>query len=182
MTYEFSGISTEQYEDIKEFIEYQDSGLIIETVPFTVELEDKEVELYLYIEDLDMAEFDTVTDHIVSIGVIPSFDSLSKDNQEKILDQFMPEDRAGLLEDKESLLFDIFSYGFHLGLRSETVKQEDAEKTVESAIAVRRAVSGLIGFELDRYMNRIGNTGWDFLDDYCNDKDLLQMALARYEG
>ena len=181
MTYEFSGISTEQYEDIKEFMEYQDNGLIIETVPFTVELEDKEVELYLYIEDLDMAEFDTVTDHIVSIGVIPSFDSLSKDSQESILDQFMPEDRDKMLEDKESLLFDIFLYGFHLGLRSETVKQEDAEKTVESAIAVRRAVSGLIGFELDRYMNRIGNTGWDFLDDYCNDKDLLQMALARHE-
>lgn len=178
--FEFAGMSTEQYEDIKEFIEYQDNGLIIETVPFTVELEDKEVELYLYIEDLDMAEFDTVTDHIVSIGVIPSFDSLSEDNQEKILGQFMPEDRARLLEDKESLLFDIFLYGFHLGLRSETVKQEDAEKTVESAIAVRRAVSGLIGFELDRYQNRIGNTGWDFLDDYCNNKDLLQMALARF--
>lgn len=178
--FEFSGISTEQYEDIKEFIEYQDQGLIIETVPFTVELENKEVELYLYIEDLDMSEYDTVTDHVISIGVIPSFDSLSKDNQEKILDQFMPEDRERMLEDKEGLLFDIFLYGFHLGLRSETVKQEDAEKTFESAIAVRRAVSGLIGFELDRHMNRIGNTGWDFLDSYCTDKDLLQMALARF--
>lgn len=181
MKYEFAGMSTEQYEDIKEFIEYHDNGLIIETVPFTVELEDKEVELYLYIEDLDMAEFDTVTDHIVSIGVIPSFDSLSEKNKESILNQFMPEDRERMLEDKEGLLFDIFLYGFHIGLRCETIKEEDAEKTVESAIAVRRAVSGLIGFELDRHMNRVGNTGWDFLDSYCTDKDLLQMALARVE-
>lgn len=177
--FEFSGISTEQYEDIKEFIEYQDNGLIIETVPFTVELENKEVELYLYIEDLDMAEFDDTTDHVVSIGIIPSFDSLSKDNQESILNQFMPEDRERMLEDKESLLFDIFLYGYHIALRSETVKQEDSEKTVKSAIAVRSAVSGLIGFELDRYYNQIGNTGWDFLDSYCTDKDLLQMALSR---
>lgn len=178
--FEFNGISTEQYEDIKEFIEYQDRGLIIETVPFTVELENKEVELYLFIEDLDMSEYDTtITDHVISIGVIPSFDSLSEKNKESILSEFMPEDRERMLEDKESLLFDIFLYGYHIALRSETVKQEDAEKTVKSAIAVRSAVSGLIGFELDRYYNQMGNTGWDFLDSYCTDKDLLQMALSR---
>ena len=43
--YEFSGMSTDNYTDIKEFIEYQDNGLMIETVPFIVELENKEVEL-----------------------------------------------------------------------------------------------------------------------------------------
>ena len=177
--FEFSGMSTEQYNDIKEFIEYQDNGLIIETVPFTVELEDKEIELYLYIEDLDMSEFDTITDHIVSIGVIPSFDSLSEKNKESILDQFMPEDRESMLEDKESLLFDIFLYGYHLALQSETVKEEDAEHAVESAIAVRHAVSGLIGFELDRRMNMIGSTGWDFLEDFCCDKSFITAALNR---
>lgn len=178
--YEFAGMSTDNYTDIKEFIEYQDNGLIIETVPFTVELENKEVELYLYIEDLDMSEYDTTTDHIISIGVIPSFDSLSKDSQENILSQFMPEDRESMLENKESLLFDIFLYGYHIGLRSESVKEEDAEKTVESAIACRHAVSGLIGFELDRHMNKIGNTGWDFLSSYCEDTDLVKTALARF--
>ena len=181
MKYEFAGISTDNYTDIKEFIEYQDSGLIIETVPFTVELESKEVELYLYIEDLDMSEYDTTTDHIVSIGVIPSFDSLSEKNKESILDQFMPEDRERMLEDKESLLYDIFLYGMHVALKTESVSESEAEHKVESAIACRHAVSGLIGFDLDRYQNRIGNTGWDFLDSYCTDKDLIQMALARVE-
>lgn len=180
--FEFSGISTDNFVDIKEFIEYQDSGLIIETVPFTVELENKEVELYLYIEDLDMSEFDTTTDHIVSIGVIPSFDSLSKDNQEKILDQFMEvkEDRESMLEDKEGLLFDIFLYGMHVSLKAETVKESEAEHKVQSAIACRHAVRGLIGFDLDRYQNRIGNTGWDFLSSFCEDKDLVKTALARF--
>lgn len=178
--FEFAGMSTDTYTDIKEFIEYQDNGLIIETVPFTVELEDKEVELYLYIEDLDMAEFDTVTDHIVSIGVIPSFDSLSEKNKETILNQFMPEDRERMLEDKESLLYDIFLYGMHVSLKSETVNESEAEHKVKSAIAVRHAVSGLIGFDLDRYQNRIGNTGWDFLSSYCEDTDLVKTALARF--
>ena len=178
--FEFAGISTDNYTDIKEFIEYQDNGLIIETVPFTVELENKEVELYLYIEDLDMAEFDTVTDHIVSIGVIPSFDSLSEKNKENILEQFMPEDRESMLEDKEGLLFDIFLYGMHVSLKAETVNESEAEHKVKSAIACRHAVSGLIGFNLDRYQNRIGNTGWDFLSSYCEDTDLVKTALARF--
>ena len=178
--FEFAGMSTDNYTDIKEFIEYQDNGLTIETVPFTVELENKEVELYLYIEDLDMAEFDTVTDHVISIGVIPSFDSLSEKNKENILEQFMPEDRERMLEDKEGLLFDIFLYGMHVSLKSETVNESEAEHKVESAIACRHAVSGLIGFDLDRYQNRIGNTGWDFLDSFCEDKDLVKTALARF--
>ena len=178
--FEFSGMSTNNFVDIKEFIEFQDSGLIIETVPFTVELENKEVELYLYIEDLDMSEYDTITDHVISIGVIPSFDSLSEKNKENILDQFMPEDRESMLEDKESLLYDIFLYGMHVSLKSETVKESEAEHKVQSAIACRHAVSGLIGFDLDRYQNRIGNTGWDFLSSYCEDTDLVKTALARF--
>lgn len=178
--FEFDGMSTDNYTDIKEFIEYQDQGLIIETVPFTVELDSKEVELYLYIEDLDMSEYDTTTDHVISIGVIPSFDSLSEKSKKSILDQFMPEDRESMLEDKESLLFDIFLYGMHVSLKSETVNESEAEHKVESAIACRHAVSGLIGFDLDRYQNRIGNTGWDFLSSYCEDKDLIGTALARF--
>ena len=178
--FEFSGMSTDNFVDIKEFIEFQDSGLMIETVPFTVELENKEVELYLYIEDLDMSEYDTTTDHVISIGVIPSFDSLSEKNKETILDQFMPEDRERMLEDKEMLLYNIFTYGMHVSLKAETVKESEAEHKVQSAIAVRHAVSGLIGFDLDRYQNRIGNTGWDFLSSFCEDTDLIKTALARF--
>lgn len=179
--FEFSGMSTDNFVDIKEFLEYQDSGLMVETVPFTVELENKEVELYLYIEDLDMSEYDTTTtDHVISIGVIPSFDSLSEKNKESILSEFMPEDRERMLEDKEMLLYDIFNYGMHIALRSETVKESEAEHKVKSAIACRHAVSGLIGFELDRYKNRVGNTGWDFLSYFCEDKDLVKTALARF--
>ena len=181
MKYEFNGISTEQYTDITDFIEYQDQGLIIETVPFMVELDGKDVELHLYIKNLDMGEYGENTGHIVSVGVIPAFDSLSKKNQDNILDQFMPEDRESMLENKDSLLFDIYLYGMHVCLRSQSEENEDkVEHLVNSAIATRGAVSGLIGFELDRYQNRIGNTGWDFLADFCEDKDLIATAMARF--
>jgi hypothetical protein len=66
-------------------------------------------------------------------------------------------------------------------LRSVTVQEDEVEHTIDSAMAVRHAVSGLIGFELDRHINAIGNTGWDYLSDYCEDQDLLQLAIARFK-
>ena len=184
MKYEFDGISTEQFneQDRQNFMEYNEEYLIDKT-PFTVELDDKEVQLHLYIEDLDVAEYGDGTDeHIISIGVVPAFESLSAKHQEDILSQFTDEDREFYKNNTDCLLFDSITYGFGITLRSETVKNpDDVEYKVNSAIAVRSAVSGLIGFELDRYMNRIGNTGWDFLSDYCMDVDLIKTAMARFE-
>ena len=183
-TYEFNGISTEDFnpqDRENEFTEMYD-GTLIENKSFTVELDDKEIELHLYIQDTDMAEYDDCTDHIITIGVVPAFKSLSAKNQESILSQYdIAEDREKLKEDTMWQLEDEISYGFGLPLRTVTVSDlNELEHTINSAIAVRHAVSGLIGFELDRYMNRIGNTGWDFLADYCNDVDLIQTACARF--
>ena len=177
MKYEFDNMTTEDFkEDIKK-------------TPFTVELENKEVELHIYIEDLDMGEYGEDTGHYISIGVIPSYNSLSDDNKNNIISQFMPEDQKAMLEDPFSLLFDNFLYGFHVMLHNEHIPfNEDEDKMlseveykINSAMATHNAVEGLIGFDLDKYVNRIGNTGWDFLEDFCSDKDLITTALARFE-
>lgn len=191
MKYEFDNMTTEDFrEDVKkDFEEYSDQGLYIKRTPFTVELENKKIELYTYIEDLDMGEYGEDTGHYISIGVIPSYNSLSEDNKKRILDQYMPEDQKAMLEDPICLLFDNFLYGFHVMLHNEQVPfNEDEDKMlneveykVNSAMAVHNAVEGLIGFDLDKYVNRIGNTGWDFLEDFCSDKDLITTALARFE-
>jgi hypothetical protein len=180
MSYEFCGIKTEQYneQDREQFTEVSDY-ILIKNKPFKVELENKEVELYTYIENLDMSEYeDGNTSHIITIGVIPSFTSLSEKNRDSILSQFTDDDKP----DNEQLLLETLYYGCSIQLRNETVEPEEVEQTIKSAIATHSAVEGLIGFELDRYVNRIGNTGWDYLDDYCNDKNLLDMALSRVEN
>ena len=183
MTYEFSGISTEQFnpQDRELFTEYYD-GTLIEKDNFTVELDNKEVKLHLYIEPIDMSEYEDTDDQIISIGVVPAFESLSEKHQQDILGQFTEEDQEYFKNHTDELLQDSISYGFGITLRSVTVKENDVENKINSAIAVRSAVSGLIGFELDRYVNRIGNTGWDFLADYCNDEDPVKKALARYNS
>lgn len=40
----------------------------------------------------------------------------------------------------------------------------------------------LIGFFLDRPINRIGSTGWDFLADLLLDRDMVKSTLARAKG
>jgi hypothetical protein len=184
-TYEFDGMSTEQFnpQDRQNFMEYEFENLLIEKSAFTVELDSKEVKLHLYIQDTDMSEYDNTDEHVIEIGVVPEFESLSEKHQQGILSQFMEDDQEYFKNHTEELLFDIISYGFGITLRSVTVENpDDVEDKINSAIAVRHAVSGLIGFELDRYVNRIGNTGWDFLADYCNDEDPIKKALARYNS
>ena len=176
--YEFNGISTNGEPNRDLFTEMYDN-ILIKNKTFTVELEDKEVELHIFIEDIDMAEFDNCVDHIISIGVVPAFKSLSKKHQEDILDQFEPEDRDSL--DNITLAYEGMIYGYNVPLHTITVTDLDkVEHTVDSAIAVHGAVEGLIGFDLDKMVNRLGNTGWDFLNDYCCDKDLIATAIARY--
>lgn len=181
MTYRFSTMATENFneEDFNKFYDFNGT-LWISKESFTVELNSKDVELHLFIEYTDLSEFmeDTLTQEI-SIGVLPSFKSLSENHKRGILGQFTGE-HGSQLTDRE-LLSEVFDYGLKLALHTETTQNmNEVDHLIKSAIAVSPCVSGLIGFDLDRMFNRIGNTGWDFLSEYCEGADLLQLALERY--
>ena len=181
--YKFSTMTTEQFneKDMDNFTNHYDT-IWISKEPFKVELDTKEIELHLFIEYLDMSECiaDCNTQEI-SIGVIPTFDSLSDKHKNDLLSQFPEEDREQYKANPTSLLYDILVYGFKITLHIETT--EDLNKVdhlIKSAVAVSPCVSGLIGFDLDKMQNRIGNTGWDLLSDYCEGADLIELAMDRY--
>ena len=182
--YKFSTMTAEQFDekDMDNFTNHYDT-VWISKEPFTVELDTKEIELHLFIEYLDMSEYtaDCNTQEI-SIGVIPTFNSLSDKHKNDILSQFAEEDREQYKANPTSLLYDIMTYGFKITLHTETTENVDnVDHLIKSAVAVSPCVRGLIGFDLDRMFNRIGNTGWDFLSDYCEEADLLQLAMDRYK-
>lgn len=57
---------------------------------------------------------------------------------------------------------------------------EDADKYIrEIYIPHTDAVMGLVGFYLDRSLNRVGTTGWDFIYNMTEGTDWLQPALDR---
>ena len=181
--YKFSTMTTEQFneKDMDNFTNHFDT-IWISKEPFKVQLDKKEIELHLFIEYLDMSEYtaDCNTQEI-SIGVIPTFNSLSDKHKNDLLSQFAEEDREQYKANPTTLLYDIMCYGFKITLHTETT--EDLNKVdhlIKSAVAVSPCVGGLIGFDLDRVFNRIGNTGWDFLSDYCEGADLIELAMDRY--
>ena len=181
--YKFSTMTAEQFneQDMDNFTNYFDT-VWISKEPFKVQLDTKEIELHLFIEYLDMSEYtaDCNTQEI-SIGVIPTFDSLSDKHKNDLLSQFTAEDQEQYKANPTALLYDILCYGFKLTLHTETT--EDLNKVdylIKSAVAVSPCVSGLIGFDLDKMQNRIGNTGWDLLSDYCEGADLIELAMDRY--
>ena len=183
--YKFSTMTAEQVneQDMNNFTNYFDT-VWISKEPFTVELDTKDIKLHLFIEYLDMSEcIADCNTQDVSIGVIPAFNSLSKKHQDSILNQFTADEKERMLADPTALLYVIMTYGFKITLHTETTENvDDVDHLIKSAIAVSSCVRGLIGFDLDRMFNRIGNTGWDFLSDYCEGADLLQLATDRYKN
>ena len=182
--YKFSTMTAERFDekDMDNFTNHYDT-IWISKEPFKVQLDTKEIELHLFIEYLDMSECiaDCNTQEI-SIGVIPTFNSLSDKHKNDLLSQFSEEDREQYKANPTALLYDILVYGLKITLHTETT--EDLNKVdhlIKSAVAVSPCVSGLIGFDLDRVFNRIGNTGWDLLSDYCEGADLIELAMDRYK-
>lgn len=181
--YKFSTMTAERFneQDMDNFTNHFDT-IWISKEPFTVELDTKKIKLHLFIEYLDMSECiaDCNTQE-VSIGIVPTFDSLSEEYKNQILRDYTADEKERMLANPAALLYDILVYGYKIALHTETT--EDLNKVdhlIKSAVAVSPCVSGLIGFDLDRVFNRIGNTGWDFLSDYCENANLVQLAMNKY--
>lgn len=181
--YKFSTMTAERFneQDMDNFTNHFDT-IWISKEPFTVELDTKEIKLHLFIEYLDMSECiaDCNTQE-VSIGIVPTLDSLSEEHRNQILRDYTADEKERMLANPAALLYDILTYGYKITLHAETT--EDLNKVdhlIKSAVAVSPCVSGLIGFDLDRVFNRIGNTGWDFLSNYCENANLVQLAMNKY--
>lgn len=181
--YKFSTMTAERFneQDMDKFTNHFDT-IWISKESFTVELDTKKIKLHLFIEYLDMSECiaDCNTQE-VSIGIVPTFDSLSEEHKNQILSQYTADEKERMLANPATLLYDILVYGYKIALHTETT--EDLNKVdhlIKSAVAVSPCVSGLIGFDLDRVFNRIGNTGWDFLSNYCENANLVQLAMNKY--
>lgn len=186
MKYEFDNITTNELDKqtFNNFENSYDDHIFINKKPFTVELDTKDIELHVYIQHIDMREFtDDDNLQVVQLGVIPSFTSLSKENQDELLNQFMQDDRDYYMSNPNLLFDDIIGYGYTVELHRETTQDlNKVDYLIKSAMAASPSVSRLIGFELDKIINRIGNTGWDYLSSYCENKDLIKIVNNRYKN
>jgi hypothetical protein len=136
-----------------------------------------------------------------SIVVHPKFFS------QKYIDGFFEEEY--LIDGKYSpynALWDAYSYGGGIPVQIECVSSNikcdvpskivendygtyrkfktmnDAEKYIREIYCDHiNAIMGMIGFTLDRYTNRIGTTGWDFIRNMTEGMDLFKPAFDRHK-
>lgn len=83
------------------------------------------------------------------------------------------------LDEEDLTIYDIWSYGCNVQFGCESEEGEEFNDEYFSLIAsVFESINSLRGFYLDRYVNRIGNNGWDMLEDFINDVPFLSKLYV----
>lgn len=81
---------------------------------------------------------------------------------------------------------DVYDYGCSIPFGNEMVECDESEDTgwdmdkFEDIANVFIPMDRMRGFHLDKPLNRLGNTGWDFLSDFIHGKSLIDSAIERY--
>lgn len=97
-----------------------------------------------------------------SLYLVPCVDSLSEEKRASVAS-------CCGIDEEEITIYDIWSYGCNVHLGTEKEKGEEFNDEYFNLIAsVFETINSMRGFYLDRYVNRIGNTGWDMLNDFVN--------------
>lgn len=105
--------------------------------------------------------------------LVPLANSLHKDKRASVA-------RFCGLDESEITPFDVLSYGCGVLMGMESVKSDVIEDVYLNEIATAtECVDSLRGFYLDRYQDKMGATGWDYLEDYINGDDAVKRALNR---
>lgn len=80
-------------------------------------------------------------------------------------------------ENKNVRVSTIADYG--LGVPVWSQSGEDISEISEDADSTAPAIQGLVGFFLDKPINRIGSTGWDVLKDAVANESYIDAGLER---
>jgi hypothetical protein len=181
----FGGISSEIPETYDKFDSleqnYNDYGSTIQyvsknTYDTYLGADDRRVDCKLVIKLVDWYEStgdDSVKGDVrVSVLLVPLPSSVNSDQLQSIA-------HSCGIEPSDVTVNDMCDYGLQVPMASETVKGIDGDAPLESGAVkdlLRTAsycldgIGGLVGFYLDRPANRIGNTGWDFLESFVTGK------------
>lgn len=187
MTYSFGGVSTDSgTEKFLDHFEEICEGFFQSKKVFHHDVDDGFDFKYRYcVAITDMEEIDA-DDHRIAVEMylVPEFESLCDKRKDDVREAscFDYED--------EPTPYDVARYGVRILFGDETVGNPDSKpydecSKVEGILAAiantYETADSLRGFHLDRYVNRIGTTGWDLLEDFLHGADFVQATLARHK-
>lgn len=182
----FAGVSSNYDVDFNnEFIEvFDDCGesIYVTKDEYVCYLGSKTVYYRLALQIQDGAEFGSDNKLYVNLFLVPSFRSLCKENRESVIsfcgyDVNVYKEQLEEYKKKDCLFYfeDAIGYGFTVYLYEDSYDYKDSaefgeiSKRIKSDLAsVYTGITGMIGFFLDRPINRIGMDGWMWLRHICN--------------
>ena len=124
----------------------------------------------------DMGAFGGDEGISVCLCIVPKKESVCKKEMDKMLESFgIP------FEQVEP--YDFGDYGNYVQIAEKTFTYEEWESKQDEILDIIATVIPTIdtffGFYMDRCINRIGTTGWDFLEDAIADENAYNQSLER---
>lgn len=103
-----------------------------------------------------------------TIALVPTYHSLSEKHKENF---------EGCTD-----IMDIYDYGINILMAHELheTDEEINKNTLDCMATITSLINRMLGFYMDRALNRIGTTGWILIDDYVNGKDFIQETFKKY--
>ena len=163
----------QEFDQVRSFDNWDDTEAWMSKEVFHHDVEDDPKDNFDYRYMIEAYQCEDDGNTYYHIYMVPCYSSLSDKMKKNVLDcaGVEPED----INDR-----DVFDYGCMIVLDSEKQEGEYNPETMDKIATVYKCIDSLRGFYLDRFQNRIGNTGWDMLAYYMNDEDFTDKALERF--
>lgn len=131
-----------------------------------VGLSEKDIEVWVALKVTDLSEFMSSDDYkederfVVEVICVPTPESLTESARESVTygDDFEPN------------IYDIDSYGYSVSLWQQACAEGEVEGVLEKAAEDAKGIKTMIGFNLDKPYNRMGDDGWSILESACEGK------------
>lgn len=108
-----------------------------------------------------------------TLYIVPTVKSLSEKRQQSVI-EFAGTD--------EPTTMDVKDYGMCIVMERTTIQGEFDPNVIDKIASIVYAMDRIFfGFSLDKYQNRIGATGWDYLRDFIHDIDFTKAVLERWK-
>lgn len=186
MRYSFSGVSTDN--DTEKFLDHFEEtceDFFQSKKVFHHEEDDYSFDYRYCVAITDMREIEADDNRFaVELYLVPEFESLCDKCKDDVRKSCCYSD------DDQPTVYDVYGYGISVQFGYEMADNPDDKPYDENAEVLDaltaiantyEATDRLRGFYLDKFVNRIGTTGWDLLDDFINGVDYLQTTLNRYK-
>ena len=126
---------------------------------------------YKYVIEADYCDGDIY----YAFYLVPMPESLYKDKLESVL-------AYSDIDAEDCSIYDVRSYGLGVLFGSTKTNGKNVnEDTIDAIANAMPTMDRLRGFYLDKIQNLIGNSGWDYLNEYINGIDATKVALDRYK-